>query len=209
MRCVVTDLTIAYNYLPSCPDDWHEEFLQCFKRKDEYITLKVPGIVGDAAKARWNVIQACSTEFLAIVDPDDLFDDSVFLKMCQTLKDNPSINIVTCGEQVNIYDAGRKLTCTTGANKHPRNPLVSYLAFHPSSVMRMSALKERCSLNLLRRSHNPCFVLRYVLALPKHIHLEDHGYTWRKHMDGYHKVIRAEMKHDQKLIKKELECLTL
>lgn len=185
------------------PDVWYQEFLACFKNKDKYITLKVPGIRGNVAQARCNIVKACSTEFVAILDPDDLWDEDVFLRMRDILRDNPTMNLITCNERVFHYADDETLPTVTEPRAGKLDPKATYTAYH-AAVIRTSALHKHATVALLKRTKNTCFALRAIAGIPDHLHLDECGYTWRVWSGGLHRSITGSPSKDYEIIRKEV-----
>lgn len=151
--------------------------------------VKFPGIPGDVGAARKNLLDSIDTDYVFMVDPDDLADPVVILEELKFLQDNPSYSMCGCREK-SIYPCGRTMYVSASLpfsmDKFKKSPL----ELHNGTVMRMSMIRE--VMPILRDVPFYSFEWALKLALAS-LHpvekLDRIGYTFRRKPKSHHHAL--------------------
>lgn len=133
-------LTVAYMLTENDNLEWLEEMLSRIRHLP-YPIVQFPGIIGDLALARSSAYASIKTEYVLMIDPDDIVSSEAIEECLNFLLDNLNY-AACCPQEVSIGINGKFRSSYPKGQYDFNRHLVSTLEFHNGAVFKTSAIME-------------------------------------------------------------------
>jgi hypothetical protein len=155
-------LSIIYIVSDNEREDWLEEMLVPLRHLP-YPLIRYPGVPNDITKARVDAYSDVTTEYVLMMDPDDLVLAESVTACLQFLIDNPEY--AACGPKEHCIGVNGEVRSSHPHGDFSLNCLMhTPLEFHGGVVFRTSAVMEFLQVLSSENFYNPDWALRLCIA---------------------------------------------
>lgn len=181
----MSDLTVAYLWTEGLDSPEHfVTFMDAFKDSN-HTPRAFPGVVGDMGAGRCAMFRNCESEFICMVDPDDVPVPDMIDKCVQYLRDNPDVAACCPHEKfINRFNesAGRMPLMDFSLERHYRTPL----EFHSQIVFRREIVLRYVDQVESTGFYDADWALKLMITTRHPVHkFKEYGYSLRRRRDTH------------------------